>query len=73
MSDPYYETHDLHDTKISKDKAKALGSEILLSKKISNEELIILLDLIDASSSESLGKREVIKNKRRGDQKTIKR
>ena len=52
---------DLQETKISKDKAKELGLEILLSAKISNAECAKLLGFADAGSSKSLGKREVIK------------
>ena len=55
MSDADDEMYDLQDTKISKDKVNALGSEIMLSVKIDNEEWITLLSLADAESSKSLG------------------
>ena len=46
------------DTSMIKNKMKTLGSEILLSAKMRNDEHAVLLGLVDAGSSKSFKKRE---------------
>ena len=58
LTDTDDEMRDLQDAKISKDKVKTLGLEMLLSLKIGNEEWATPLCLTGVDSSKSLGKRE---------------